>query len=197
MSRRLPIVSFLLVAAAVAVLITLGLWQLRRAEWKNELIALHASADRLPPMAWPTTLGDGEALPLFRRATGTCVAPRLAKAVAGANRSGDTGYVFLVDCAPGTAAAPMRVELGWSTNPRASFNWSGGVVGGIIAPDRDTQIRLVADRPPSGLQPSARPSLAAISNNHLMYAIQWFAFAAIALVVFALAVRKRMGERKG
>lgn len=194
MTRQLPIIPAMLVAAAVAVMIGLGLWQLRRAEWKQELIARYASADRLPAIAWPEALGDDEALPLFRRSSGTCRDPRPAKAVAGANRSGETGYVFLVDCAAEETTMPMRVELGWSTNPRAPFRWSGGPVSGIIAPDRDKRIRLVADEAPNGLQPSARPSLSAISNNHLMYAIQWFAFAAIALVIFSLALRKRRAE---
>ena len=196
MTRRLPVFAAMLVATAVAVMIGLGLWQLRRAEWKDELIARYASADALPPIAWPPAGRMDEAPPLFRRASGTCAAPRLAKAVAGANRSGETGYVFLVDCAARAGSTPMRVELGWSNNPRASFDWSGGPVSGILAPDRDAGIRLVADRSPSGLQPSARPSLSAISNNHLMYAIQWFAFAGIALVIFLLASRKRLAENK-
>jgi surfeit locus 1 family protein len=193
-TRRLPVFATMLVAAAVAVMIGLGLWQLRRAEWKDELIARYGSAGALPPIAWPPAGRMDEAPPLFRRASGTCGAPRLAKAVAGANRSGETGYVFLVDCAARPGSAPMRVELGWSNNPRASFNWSGGSVSGVLAPDRDAGIRLVVDRSPSGLQPSARPSLSAISNNHLMYAIQWFAFAAIAVVIFLLASRKRLAE---
>lgn len=184
----------MLVTAAVAVMIALGLWQLRRAEWKQELLARYASADRLPPIDWGSTLRNGEALPLFRRASGICSAPRLAKAVAGANRAGETGYVFLVDCAHEGGDTPMRVELGWSNNPRAQFEWGGGPVTGIIAPDRDTRVRLVVDRAPGGLQPSARPSLSAISNNHLMYAIQWFAFGGIALVIFMLALRKRQNE---
>ena len=190
--RRLPVIPAIVVAAALAVMIGLGLWQLRRAEWKQELIERYANAHRLPPIAWPTALGRDEAPPLFRRSSGICRDPRPAKAIAGANRSGESGYVFLVDCAPATAAAPMRVQLGWSRNPRAAFQWDGGPVSGILAPDRDTRIRLVADEAPSGLQPSARPSLSAISNNHLMYAIQWFAFAAIALVIFALAWRQRL-----
>ena len=195
MTRGLPVIPALLVAAAIAVMIGLGLWQLRRAEWKQELIERYATAHRLPPVAWPATLA-GDALPLFRRSSGTCAEPRLAKAVAGANRSGETGYVFLVDCAEQAGSAPMRVELGWSNNPRAPFDWNGGPVSGILAPDRDAGVRLVVDHPPAGLQPSARPSLSAISNNHLMYAIQWFAFAGIALVVFALAWRRRSAENK-
>lgn len=194
MTRRLPIIPAMLVAAAVAVMIGLGLWQLRRAEWKEGLIERYASADRLPPIAWPANLDSDDPPPLFRRASGTCIAPRLAKAVAGANRSGETGYVFLYDCSAPAGAAPMRVELGWSNNPRSAPAWAGGPVTGVLAPDRDARVRLVAEHPPAGLQPSARPGTGAISNNHRMYAVQWFAFAAIALVIFLLAWRKRMRE---
>ena len=44
----------------------------------------------------------------------------------------------------------MPVVIGWSRNPNARFSWDGGVVSGIIAPDRDNGIRLVADRSPAG-----------------------------------------------
>ena len=88
----------------------------------------------------------------------------------------------------------MRVELGWSNNPRTPIGWTGGRVSGILAPDRDAQVRLVADEPPAGLQPSAPPGTDAISNNHRMYAVQWFAFAGIALLIFLLASRNRMAE---
>jgi cytochrome oxidase assembly protein ShyY1 len=65
----------------------------------------------------------------------------------------------------------------------------------MIAPDRDHLMRLVAATPPPGLQPSALPSTAAISNNHRLYAVQWFLFAAIALVIYVLALRKRARAR--
>ena len=52
-------------------------------------------------------------------------------------------------------------------------------------------MRLVAASAPPGLEPSAPPSLDRIPNNHRSYAMQWFAFALIALVVFALAIRQR------
>ncbi len=189
MIRRLPLIPTILVVAAVAVMIGLGLWQLRRAEWKNGLLTQYANADRLPPMAWPAIPAADGALPLFRHASGLCLRPVAKKAVAGANRAGETGYVFLLDCVTGAEGPGMRVELGWSRNPQAQFRWTGGAVSGIIAPDKEARIRLVADQAPAGLLPSARPSLSAISNNHLFYAIQWFAFAAIALIIFALALR--------
>lgn len=192
MIRRLPILPTILVAAAVAVMIGLGVWQLKRAQWKEGLLERYSSAGQQPQMAWPVMAPSEEQLPLFRRASGHCLRPEAAKAVAGQNRAGESGYVFLVDCATGAEGPGMRVQLGWSKNPKAAYEWAGGPVDGVIAPDGQTRMRLVADRAPPGLEPSARPSLAAISNNHRMYAIQWFAFAAIALVIYALAVRGKL-----
>ena len=44
-------------------------------------------------------------------------------------------------------------------------------------------------------EPSAPPSLSSIPNNHRSYALQWFAFALIALVIYGLAVRKRLNPQ--
>lgn len=38
---------------------------------------------------------------------------------------------------------------------------------------------------------SAPPSPDTIPNNHLSYAVQWFLFAGIAAVIYALALRQR------
>jgi cytochrome oxidase assembly protein ShyY1 len=85
----------------------------------------------------------------------------------------------------------MAVDVGWSKDPNAKWQWPGGPVTGIIAPDREHRLRLVAASAPEGLEPSAPPSLATISNNHLMYAVQWFLFAGIALIIYVLALRQR------
>jgi len=53
---------------------------------------------------------------------------------------------------------------------------------------------VVAASAPPGLEPSAPPSVSMIPNNHRMYAAQWFAFALIALVIYGLAVRKRLKQ---
>ena len=70
----------------------------------------------------------------------------------------------------------------------------GGVVNGVIAPDSQNVIRLVATEPVAGLRQSQPPALEDIPNNHLSYAVQWFLFAGIALVIFLLALR---GRNKG
>ena len=196
MTRRLPIISTLIVAAAVAMMIGLGIWQLRRAQWKEGLLAQYADAERLPPTIWPTVPLKRDQLPLFRHATGVCLKPVGQRAVAGENRAGETGYAHIIDCATGGEEPGMSVEVGWSKDPRAKVNWRGGPVSGIIAPDRRAGMRLVAATSPPGLEPSASPSLAMIPNNHRMYAAQWFAFAAIALLIYGLAVRKRWKEAR-
>ena len=194
MIRRLPIIPTIVVLAAVVLMIGLGVWQLRRAQWKEGLLAQYAHAERLPPISWPTEPLHSNALPLFRHATGMCVRPVGQRAVAGETRAGEPGYVHVVDCSTGAEGPGMSVEVGWSKNPNAKVNWNGGLVSGIIAPDRRTQMRLVAASAPPGLEPSAEPSLASIPNNHRFYALQWFAFAAIALIIYALAVRKRLKQ---
>ena len=192
MIRRLPLIPTAIVLAAVAVMIWLGIWQLQRARWKDGLIAKYVQAEKLPPIAWPNTpLRDAD-LPLFRHATGLCLRPIGKRAMAGENVAGEPGYVQIVDCTTGAEGPGMSVELGWSKDPNAKANWHGGLVSGIVAPDRRSRMRLVAASAPPGLEPSAPPSLTSIPNNHRSYAVQWFAFALTALIIYGLAVRKRL-----
>jgi len=194
MLRRLPIIPTVIVAAAAGAMIALGIWQLERARWKEGILARYAQAERAPPIEFPTVPLREDQLPLFRHATGFCLKPAGQRAMAGENRSGEPGYVHIVDCATGAEGPGMAVELGWSKNPNAKVDWAGGLVSGIIAPDRAMRLRLVAASAPPGLEPSAPPSLDSIPNNHRSYALQWFAFAATALIIYGLAVRKRLKE---
>jgi cytochrome oxidase assembly protein ShyY1 len=194
MMRRLPILSTIIVVAAVAIMVGLGVWQLQRAKWKEGLIARYSEAGKLPPITWPTVPLSNNELPLFRHATGNCLHVVGKRAVAGENAGGEPGYVQIADCATGAEGPGMAVELGWSKNPNPKFSWNGGLVSGIIGPDRINRMRLVAASAPEGLEPSAAPSIRSIPNNHRSYALQWFSFATIALVIYALAVRKRMNE---
>ena len=196
MTRRIPVIPTIVVAAAVALMIGLGIWQLQRAKWKEGLLARYAAAQNLPPIAFPTVPLKTDQLPLFRSATGVCLRPVAHRAVAGENRAGEPGYVQIVDCSTGAEGPGMSVEVGWSKNPNAKVNWSGGPVSGIIAPDSRMRMRLVAASAPPGLEPSAPPSLDTIPNNHRSYAVQWFSFAAIALLIYGLALRKKWREER-
>ena len=65
MKRRLPIIPTIIVLAAVATMIGLGVWQLQRAKWKEGLLAQYAKAEQLPPIIYPTIPLKTEQLPLF------------------------------------------------------------------------------------------------------------------------------------
>jgi len=191
MSRKLPLVPTIIVAAAVAVMIGLGIWQLRRADEKSRLLRQYAAAEKLPPIAFPTLPLATDQLPLFRHATGVCLRPVGRRTVPGEGTSGEPGYVHIVDCMTGAEGPGMSVAVGWSKNPKAKINWVGGPVSGIIAPDNETRMRLVAASSPPGLETVAPPSLSSIANNHRSYAIQWFLFAGIAALIYGLALRLR------
>jgi surfeit locus 1 family protein len=50
---------------------------------------------------------------------------------------------------------------------------------------------IVSDTGLAGLKPSPRPDPAEVPNNHLAYAVQWFLFAAVAVIIYPLALRYR------
>lgn len=196
MTRRFPIITTVFVAIAVAVMIGLGIWQLQRAKWKEALLTRYANAEQLPPIAYPTTPLGEDQLPLFRHVTGVCLRIVDQRAIGGENQGGEPGYAQIVDCATGVEGARMSVEVGWSRDPNAKVNWSGGPVSGVIVPDRRSRMRLVAATAPPGLEPSKTPDVTAVSPitpaGHRGYAATWFALAGIALVIYTLAVRKRL-----
>lgn len=188
---KLPLIPTIVVAAAIATMIGLGIWQLGRAGEKEALIATYRGAAGQPPVAWPAGPADREAL-LYRRATGFCVEVTGWRAVAGRNRQGQTGWSHIAACRTGGIEGPgMQVDMGWGRDHRPPEGWRGGAVSGVIAPDREHRIRLVSDAAAPGLQPSAAPNPEDLPNNHMMYAWQWFFFAATAGLIYFLALRRR------
>ena len=92
----------------------------------------------------------------------------------------------------------MSVELGWSKNPNERVQWRGGLVSGIIVPDAVSRMRLVAATPLPGVQPSAvpAPTVKITPERNRGYAMTWFGLAVAALVVYALALRKRWSAER-
>lgn len=191
MTRRLPIIPTLVVAAACLTMIALGIWQLQRSREKEALLARYDAARGQPPIAFPMIPTADEDLPLFRRASGHCLRVISRRTSAGENRRGETGFLHIADCGSGAEGPGMAVELGWSKNPNAGAGWKGGEVSGIIAPDRKSRMRLVSATGLGGLEPGKPPSTATIPNNHRSYAVQWFLFAVLAALIYGLALRKR------
>ena len=184
--RRLPMIPTILVLLAIGVMVRLGVWQLDRLHEKQALLAHYASARSMSAdVAWPRTEKEIEDR-LYRHARINCVSAVDATTKAGLGAQGNSGLAHYVTCLlPDGAKA--QVVLGWSLDP-APRQWSGGEVAGVIAPGP----RLVADPPLAGLDANARPDPTDLPNNHLSYAVQWFLFAGVALVIYALAARKRL-----
>jgi surfeit locus 1 family protein len=189
--KRLPLLPTLFVAFAVATMIGLGVWQINRAAWKDALLEGYAAADAKPPIAFPAVPVPDENL-LYRRASGLCLEVVRWTARAGRSVSGQSGWRHVALCRTGGGEGPgMAVDLGWSRSADAPKGYAGGPVAGVMDFDRDHVFLLVADAPAPGLEASERPSPAAIPNNHRAYAMQWFLFAGAALVIYALALRRR------
>lgn len=188
--KRLPLVPTLIVGLACSIMVALGLWQLRRMDEKAALLARYEAAASLPVMAYPA-IPLPKDLPLFRRASGYCLSVSGWRTKAGHNVKDQTGWAHIADCRKGAEGPGLAVEVGWSRQPKAP-EWKGGAVDGVITTDDASVIRLVSSKPlAAGLEASAPPSPANIPNNHLSYAIQWFAFALIAAVIYVLALRRR------
>jgi surfeit locus 1 family protein len=187
--RKIPLVPTLLVAAAVAVMIALGVWQIERLHWKQALLARYAAAQGLPPIAFPAA-PDPRNPPLFRRASAMCETVTGWRAESGRNLKSQPGWVHIAACRSGAEGPGFQAVVGWSAEP-GNPAWTGGPVTGVIGSDRTHVIRLVADRPAAGLLPAKPPSIDDVPNNHLFYAIQWFFFAAAAALIYWLALRKR------
>ena len=196
--RRLPILPTLVVAAAVVVMIGLGLWQLQRAQWKERLLAEYEAAAALPPLDLdPLIEGDDERTPplAYRRVLVTChgrdIEPQLR---GGRSRAGAGGYAYFVPCRPGASglAGRLVVNAGWSAMPNSDLRLSvlGLTAGRLGAADQGRLVLTSATASPP-LEVSAAPGPETISNNHLAYAFQWFFFAAAAAVIYLLAVRRR------
>jgi surfeit locus 1 family protein len=190
MTRRIPVFATLIVAAAVAAMIALGVWQLQRKAWKEALIARYARVETLSSaVPWPRDKAAAEAA-LFRHSRVICERVLEQGATAGRNYSGQTGWAQTARCAL-DGGGEAAIALGWTQAPLIK-PWGGGGVEGVVAPGEDGGVRLIAGKPPQGMQPLTHPDPRAIPNNHFAYAIQWFLFAGVAAAIYGLALWKRL-----
>ena len=199
--RRPPLMASLIVLLAVAIMIGLGIWQIQRRDWKNEMLARFVAAERIttPLVITGTDLPDGAA---YRHVVWDCPETRADQVVGGSNAAGRYGWAHVFVCMHGDRAVP--VVIGWSPGV-VPVQWAGGAIAGVAVPGPKSGVTLppaanraglakwhiIADPPLAGLVANARPDPRDIPNNHWSYAIQWFAFAATALIVYAIALRRR------
>lgn len=199
MNRRIPVVATAVVALAVLAMLGLGCWQLFvRLPEKRAALSKFAANPGLPPVVFPQF--PDEKL-LFRRTRVTCADSRRVQLTG----AGKAGFRAIAECpAPPGDATPLRIQIGTTHDPRQPVRWAGGTVTGYIslAPEGQPMLvralrhgapalMVVADRPAPGLAPNGAPDLSAVPNNHLAYAVQWFLFAGVAVVIYTIALRLR------
>lgn len=205
--KRLPVVATIVVAVAVLAMLALGAWQLERRGEKATLIARYAANLNQPPMAFPE-LAPVPPEAMFRKSRIQCLRVANRRTEAGRSAQGRSGYRHIADCVTGAEGPGVLVDLGVSSDPAQKVVWTGGAVDGVITTEpnhasligrlftREVPLRpmLVAAAPAPGLAASAPPNPADVPNNHLAYAVQWFVFAGAALLIYALALRRRHGK---
>lgn len=204
MKRPPPVIATIVVLIAAAMMVALGVWQLHRAKEKEALLAALSANIAKPPVAYRE---PGPVRPdmLFRKSSALCLSVTGWRVEGGRTPSGQPGYRHIAECRTGAEGPGLLADMGVSADPKFAPAWQGGPVDGIIASEPDHRSvlsllsrrkivlrpMLVADRPAPGLAASAPPSPAAIPNNHRAYAVQWFVFAGLALLIYGLALRRR------
>jgi surfeit locus 1 family protein len=203
--RRWPIFPTLLVAAAIATMIALGVWQMSRAAEKDALLALFARNAALSSTIALPQSGPIPPEALFSRSSGNCLEVIGWRQLGGRTADGTTGYRHIAECKTGAEGPGFVADMGLAEDPQFVPAWRGGPVEGVITEEPVegglwaslTGARpvprpmIVATNPPTGLRASTPPDPSSVPNNHIAYAVQWFLFAVAAAVIYVLALRQR------
>ncbi len=200
----------------LAILLGLGFWQLDRRAWKEDLLATIATRLDKPPEPLPQqpapaweyrrVLVQGEVVPenWFRfpnRSREGKVGDVLMLLVwAESGRlvlveHGLIGFGEPLPTLPATVAKEgilrLPAEPGWLTpanDPQANLWYTADLPA----------IARAAGTDPASVQPfyvASKSWTPHLANNHLAYAVTWFSFAAIFVVIFVLFHRQKTGER--
>ena len=239
-SRRGLFLPSAVTLIAVAILISLGTWQLQRKAWKDELVAtlrqkLNAAPVALPPPAqWPSLqqTRDEFTRVKFRAdyapgkeavvwATGSGLrddvkGPGIFIFTPVRLSSGETVIInrgFVADQKP-TGAIKRPAPVQGPAEITGIMRWPEPKAWQLSTPyDRDAQLWFVRDHlamapemgweraapfyiereaqmPADGLPPPGRLN-ANLPNNHLQYALTWYALAMVLIAVFGFWVRSR------
>jgi cytochrome oxidase assembly protein ShyY1 len=200
----------IVVALAVATMISLGFWQLARLKQKETALATYRANLTRPVTAYPA-MNPADERYLFRTLSADCLRVTGWHVTGGRLPGDQPGWRHIATCTTGAEGPGLLVDMGVGSDPNAKPGWTGGPVTGRATWEPDNHsflMRLIGKAPPlrlmiisdkgaPGFSPSPPPDIDAVPNNHLSYAVQWFIFAGVALVIYGLALRKRWGEGKG
>ena len=133
---RWPLIPTILVLAAVAVMIALGVWQLQRKNEKEALIALYERNMAMSAtVAYPALPPVPDAM-LYRKSSVVCLEPVRWEQRSGSDRAGRTGIRMIADCRTGAEGPGVLVDIGIADD-FAPPDWKGGTVQGTIVPGPD------------------------------------------------------------
>jgi surfeit locus 1 family protein len=205
MIRRLPLIPTIIVLLAVATMIGLGIWQLKRRGEKEAAVAiLRANPDK-PSVAFPKLPPVDPEL-MFRRSSVHCLRVTGWRREAGRATDGSMGFRAIAECSTGAEGPGALINIGVAPRADTIPQWTGGQIEGWISEEPDHRSllsrtfgkappqrpMLIARTPAPGLKAATPPHIEDIPDNHLAYAVQWFLFAGVALVIYIIAVRKRL-----
>ena len=173
-------------------------------QWKQALIADLKAAQSLPPLEPGDYLRamNGEASVQYRRAELPCspgkVLPYDLKG--GSSAGGVSGYLVLVSCRPNNRPPDIVAVAGWTRRPdAASVPIAVDTVfrGTIIEhpygkAEGRPQFMLIAENPVPPLAKPRLPEPGDLPDNHFSYALQWFSFAVVLAVIYAIWLRRRL-----
>lgn len=201
--------------AAFTILVSLGVWQLRRLEWKREVLANVERARAGPERPLTELLAAGEDL-AWRRARVACEGsgdlPAFARyglnegqiawrALSGCKLPGQDIVVWLdrgiIDVAVGSPREPANMlppPQAAQGVLRSDFDFGSfpagcdEVMSGIcqVSAQRVLPVLLAVEREaPAALGLTPSPLPTQISNRHLEYALTWFGLAGALVAVYA------------
>ena len=197
MTQRIPVIPTIVVLIAVGIMIRLGFWQIDRMHQKEALLAQYAASADNPSLLNGLPLNSDLADLLYRHVEVNCSEVTGWLSIAGHNQAEQPGFAHVALCklddrfALNGPGYDVAISIGWSTNP-GNPDWRGGQVTGMLGPFKKGEAKIVASPPLAGLEASAEPDPNSTPNNHWSYAIQWFLFSLTALVIYGLALRKRL-----
>jgi surfeit locus 1 family protein len=206
----------LVLAVVVAVVcVRLGLWQLDRLDQRRKRNAVIESGFKAPPIPAESAWASPDTTLRFRRviANGRWNYGR-ESAIAGRTRSGSPGVHIVTPMTLTDGRTEILVNRGWVYSPDARSvdltQWHEG--------DRSALMGYVDEPPPSLRAESDALYVVALADTnaatapnqparlppppfdyegtHLIYAVQWFSFAAIALIGTPLVVRRQRRRRE-
>jgi surfeit locus 1 family protein len=215
--RRFPIGLTIATLVAFAILCSLGVWQLKRLAWKEDLLARIEVLKTAPAQPLATVLASKDDAS-WTRVSVTCAPgqPETLPLVYGV-RDGDIVWRATAICRTSAAGygailldlGVVKALTGQPTPAPLALAAPTQAVGVLMAPkslggDRAATVaRFAADKPapyilmvesatpaPSGI--TAAPLPAEISNRHLEYALTWFGLAVTLLFIYAAMLWRKM-----